>query len=113
MVCLTLVQTASNDGTLPSKFTLLLDSGGHGVEYQPRFIAASLGADLFIAIRGPFDISEFSAFLEFKITPFLKRSISHRDALKFDEWVLNQSAALISNCMGSRSSHFRRFRVIF
>jgi hypothetical protein len=96
LLCLTLIQTTLNNRTIPSKFTLLLNS----THDHLRFIVCSFNSDLFIAIRSPVSVPDFLTFLDFPPSPFLKHSIAHTGALKSAKIVINQSSKLLENFHG-------------
>jgi hypothetical protein len=100
MLCLNLASSSYDNRTLPAIFRIVLDSGG-STYYQPRFFVASSGPNLYIAIRGSVEISDFNAVLDFNPAPFLETHHAHAGALKCADWVLAQCAALLADCRGT------------
>jgi hypothetical protein len=100
MMCLNLAAASYGSRPLSRKFALLLDSGGRDIVFQPRILAASLGADLYIAIRGSSDIADIVTAYEFNSVPFLTDHFVHEGSLKSSIWVLGQCRPLISSCGG-------------
>jgi hypothetical protein len=100
MLCLNLASSSYDDRRIPASFRRLVDMGGNA-DYQPRFFAALHGPDLYVAIRGSVEITDFNAVLDFNPAPFLESHHAHSGALKCADWVLEQCDAIISNCTGT------------
>jgi hypothetical protein len=99
MLCLNLASSSYDDRPIPKSFHRRIDLGGNS-DYQPRFVAATHGTELFIAIRGSVEITDFNAVIDFNPTPFLESHHAHSGALKCADWVLEQCESILSNWTG-------------
>jgi predicted esterase len=101
LLCLNLASKTYDDRNLSASFTTLLDEGGNGSDYHPRFLVIRKGSDLFIAVRGSVEISDFHSVLDFRSVEFLTKFRVHRGAFVSAKWLLKKCRPLISEHSGN------------
>jgi hypothetical protein len=102
MLCLDLSAAVYGHSGLPPQFTLLRDSGTTSQVYRPRFLAASLGSELYIAVRGSITPVDLRTVLEVRPVTFPGTDqFVHYGPMMAARWVIDQCRDLISSWRGT------------
>ena len=98
LLCLNLAGRMYDNRTLSPSFEMILEIGGFN-DYEPRFAVFKRYNELFVAIRGSTDISDFNTILDFNAVPF-STGKAHAGCISAARWMIKHLQPIIDSWTG-------------